>query len=183
MTIKTQVGIVGAGPAGLLLSHLLARQGIASVIVENRSREAIEGTIRAGVLEQWTVDLLNRMGLGERMMREGHFHRGITLQFERQRHHLDFEELTNGKKVTVYAQHEVIKDLAAARLAQGGEIHFGVSGVELVEVESARPVIRFRTAEGVAEAAGDPGQSAARISEDLPVWLARHPRRGAAVLA
>ncbi len=144
MPIRTQIGIVGAGPAGLLLSHLLARAGIDCVIIESRTRDEIEGTIRAGVLEQWTVDLMNRMGLGERMMREGHFHRGITLQFDRQRHHLDFEDLTDGKKVTVYAQHEVIKDLVAARLAGGGQIIFGVSDVKLEAIETDSPRIKFR---------------------------------------
>ncbi len=144
MTIRTQVGIIGAGPAGLLLSHLLARQGIHSVIIENRTRGEIQGTIRAGVLEQWTVDLLNAMGLGGRMMREGHFHRGITLQFNRERHHLDFEDLTNGKKVTVYAQHEVIKDLVAARLEQGGEIIFSVTETAVHDIETSTPRITFR---------------------------------------
>lgn len=144
MSIRTQVGIIGAGPAGLLLSHLLARQGIHSIIIENRTREEIEGTIRAGVLEQWTVDLLNHMGLGDRMMREGHFHAGITLQFHQQRHHLDFEDLTNGKKVTVYAQHEVIKDLVDARLAQEGQILFGVTDVALEGIETSAPRIKFR---------------------------------------
>jgi p-hydroxybenzoate 3-monooxygenase len=144
MPIRTQIGIIGAGPAGLLLSHLLARAGIDSVIIESRTRAEIEGTIRAGVLEQWTVDLLNKMGLGDRMMREGHFHRGITLQFDQQRHHLDFEELTNGKKVTVYAQHEVIKDLVDARLHAGGQIIFGVTDVKLEAFETASPRIKFR---------------------------------------
>jgi p-hydroxybenzoate 3-monooxygenase len=99
--MRTQIGIIGAGPAGLFLAHLLQRAGIESVILESRNREEIEHTIRAGVLEQWTVDLMNELGLGERMMREGHFHTGITLQFRGERHHLDFVELTQGKKVTV----------------------------------------------------------------------------------
>ena len=144
MPLRTQVAIIGAGPAGLLLSHLLGRAGIDCLIIENRSRAEIEGTIRAGVLEQWTVDLMNKMGLGERMMREGHFHRGITLQFNKQRHHLDFEELTNGKKVTVYAQHEIIKDLVAARLEAGGEIIFSVTDVALEAIETSAPRVKFR---------------------------------------
>jgi len=142
MTIRTQIGIIGAGPAGLFLSHLLARAGIDNVIIESRSLDEIESTIRAGVLEQWTVDLMNKMGLGARMMREGHFHRGITLQFNKQRHHIDFEDLTDGKKVTVYPQHEVIKDLVEARLAADGKVIFGVTDVQLDA--TATPRIKFR---------------------------------------
>ncbi|WP_207462224.1 4-hydroxybenzoate 3-monooxygenase [Azospirillum sp. SYSU D00513] len=141
---RTQVGIIGAGPAGLFLSHMLHRMGIESVILESRSREEIEATIRAGVLEQWTVDLMNGMGLGERMMREGHFHTGFTLRVNGESHHVDTAELTGGKMVTVYPQHELLKDLAAARLAEGGQILFGVTGVGLEGVECDRPVIRFR---------------------------------------
>ena len=141
---RTQVGIVGAGPAGLFLAHLLHRQGIESVIVENRTREEIEGTIRAGVLEQWTVDLMNEMGLGARMMREGHFHSGITLRFNGESHHIDMQELTGGKRVTVYAQHEVIRDLVAARLADGGDIVFNVGETSLHDLDTERPKIRYR---------------------------------------
>lgn len=146
-TARTQVGIIGAGPAGLFLAHLLHRQGIDSVILENRTREECEGTIRAGVLEQWTVDLMNEMGLGERMMREGHFHHGITLRFNRRSHHIDMETLTGGKKVTVYPQHEVIKDLIGARLADGGQIIFGVSDVSLHGLDTDAPKLRFRRSE------------------------------------
>ncbi len=146
--MRTQVGIIGAGPAGLFLAHLLARAGIDSVILESRTREEIERTIRAGVLEQWVVDLAAELGVGERMAREGHFHTGITLQFDRQRHHLDFAALTGGKKVTVYAQHEVIKDLVAARLDRGGEILFGVGAVALHGLDGDRPRIAFRRADG-----------------------------------
>ncbi|MGH6990790.1 MAG: 4-hydroxybenzoate 3-monooxygenase, partial [Stellaceae bacterium] len=145
--MRTQVGIIGAGPAGLFLSHLLARAGIDSVVIENRSREEIEGTIRAGVLEQWVVDLMKELGTGERLMREGHFHTGVTFQFRGERHHIDMEALTGGKHVTVYAQHEVIKDLVAARLAQGGPMVFSVEDVRLHDVESDRPRITWR-AEG-----------------------------------
>src|SRR6185369_1176696 len=118
--MKTRVGIVGAGPAGLLLSHLLHLQGIDSVLLENRTREDIEGTIRAGVLEQGTVDLLGETGVGERMKREGMLHHGIELRFGAQGHRIDLSELTGGRAITVYAQHEVIQDLVAARLAAGG---------------------------------------------------------------
>ncbi|MCW2240227.1 4-hydroxybenzoate 3-monooxygenase [Azospirillum canadense] len=141
---RTQVGIIGAGPAGLFLAHLLHRQGIESVIVENRNRAEIEGTIRAGVLEQWTVDLMNEMGLGARMMREAHFHSGITLRFNGKSHHIDMEGLTGGKRVTVYAQHEVIRDLVAARLEDGGEIVFNVGETSLHDLDTDRPKIRYR---------------------------------------
>lgn len=145
---RTQVGIVGAGPAGLFLAHLLHRAGIESVILETRTREEVEGTIRAGVLEQWTVDLMRGLGLGERMSREAHFHRGITLRFGGESHHLDFADLTGGKRVTVYPQHEVLKDLIAARLADGGAIHFGVRDVRLHDLKSNRPGITYTNGDG-----------------------------------
>ena len=140
MKRKVQVGIIGAGPAGLLLAHLLKRAGIEALVLESRSREQIESTIRAGVLEQWTVDLLISLGLGERLKREAHFHDGITLRFDRGSHHLDFPELTGGKRVTVYAQHEVIKDLVAALPAD--MIRFGVKNVSLHGLDTNRPTIR-----------------------------------------
>ncbi len=145
---RTPVGIIGAGPAGLFLAHLLHRQGIESVILETRSRAAIEDTIRAGVLEQWVVDLMNGMGLGDRMMREGHFHSGITLRFDGESHHIDIAELTGGKRVTVYAQHEVIRDLVAALLEDGGQILFGVSDVEIHDVDGTAPRITYRREAG-----------------------------------
>src|SRR3954452_15277975 len=122
--MRTQVGIVGAGPAGLLLSHLLHLEGISSVVLETRTREQIESTIRAGVLEQGTVDLLAEIGVGERMKREGFVHQGIELRFGGRRHRIDFAGLTGGRAITVYAQHEVIKDLVKARLDTGGQIVF-----------------------------------------------------------
>ena len=141
---KTQVGIVGAGPAGLFLSLLLARQGIDSIVIDNRSRETIEGTIRAGVLEQWVVDLMQELGVGDRMLHEGHFHSGFTLRFNHESHHVDARELTDGKAVTVYPQHEVLKDLLAARLGQGGEIVFGVADTALHDMDTDRPRITYR---------------------------------------
>ncbi|GMA14146.1 4-hydroxybenzoate 3-monooxygenase (plasmid) [Deinococcus metallilatus] len=149
--VRTPVGIVGAGPAGLFLAHLLHRQGIESVVLETRSREEVEGTIRAGVLEQWTVDLMQDLGLGDRMRREGHFHRGITLRFNGESWHLDFEDLTGGKRVTVYPQHEVLRDLIAARLANGGEIRFGVQDVQLHGLTTDRPRITYRNGDGEPE--------------------------------
>src|SRR6476659_544995 len=113
-TVRTQVAIVGAGPAGLLLSHLLARAGVDSVVVEDRSRAHVEARQRAGLLEQATVDLLRATGLGTRLDAEGIEHGGIYLQFAGERHHLDFRDLT-GRTVTIYAQTEIVKDLYASR--------------------------------------------------------------------
>jgi p-hydroxybenzoate 3-monooxygenase len=140
--LKTRVAIVGAGPAGLLLSHLLHLEGIASVVIESRTREEIEATIRAGVLEQGTVDLLEQSGVGERMQREGLRHEGIYLRFAGVSHRIALTELT-GRAITVYAQHEVIKDLVAARLAAGGEILFGVKNAALYDLDSDSPRTRF----------------------------------------
>src|ERR1700722_6462943 len=110
MKIKTQVGIVGAGPAGLMLAHLLRAHGIQSVVLETRDQTYVESRVRAGVLEQGTVDLLHHLDLDERMQREGRLHHGIELGFNRKRHRIDMTSLT-GKAVTVYGQHEVVKDL------------------------------------------------------------------------
>ncbi|UEM07751.1 4-hydroxybenzoate 3-monooxygenase (plasmid) [Skermanella rosea] len=153
--MRTQVGIVGAGPAGLLLSHLLHLEGIESVVLETRTRDQIESTIRAGVLEQGTVDLLTETGVGERMKREGFRHTGVELRFGGQGHRLDLADLTGGKAITVYAQHEVIKDLVKARVDAGGQVLFGVSDVSLHGVETDRPTIRFRQDGGQRELACD----------------------------
>src|ERR687897_326448 len=109
--MRTQVGIVGAGPAGLLLARLLQLRGIDSVIVESRSRAAIEATIRAGVLEQGTVDLMAEIGAGDRLRREGFVHHGFELRFAGRGHRINLYDLTGGRSITVYAQHEVLKDL------------------------------------------------------------------------
>lgn len=148
--MKTKVGIIGAGPAGLVLAHLLQRAGIGCVVLEAQTREYIEERVRAGVLEQGTVDLLNEMGLGERMMRQGLMHYGIELRFGGRGHRIDFAELTGGKGVMIYAQHEVIKDLVAARLKNGGEIVFEAKEVAVSGIDGEKPVIRFRR-NGVAE--------------------------------
>jgi p-hydroxybenzoate 3-monooxygenase len=143
MHMHTQVGIMGAGPAGLMLSHLLHRQGIESVILESASRRHIEERIRAGVLEQGTVDLLTETGLGERVHRQGLFHSGIELRFAGRGHRIDFRELTGGKGVMIYAQHEVIKDLVAARLAANGRILFSAENVRLKGLGGENPEIHF----------------------------------------
>jgi p-hydroxybenzoate 3-monooxygenase len=141
--MRTQVGIVGAGPAGLMLSHLLRLLGIESMVLESRSREEIESTVRAGVLEQGTVDLLDRTGVGARMRREGAVHHGINLRFAGRTHRIDLRELTGGRSIMLYAQHEVIKDLVKARLDAGGEILFQVEDVSLQGIADG-PRIRFR---------------------------------------
>jgi p-hydroxybenzoate 3-monooxygenase len=152
--LKTQVAIVGAGPAGLLLSHLLHLEGIASIVIESRTRDEIEATIRAGVLEQGTVDLLAQSGVGERMKREGFRHEGIYLRFRGASHRIALTELT-GRAITVYAQHEVIKDLVAARLAAGGQILFGVKDAALYDLDSGAPTTRFRVGGRVEEIQSD----------------------------
>ncbi|MFJ1466247.1 MULTISPECIES: 4-hydroxybenzoate 3-monooxygenase [Massilia] len=147
--MRTQVAIIGAGPAGLLLSHLLHLQGIESVVLETRSRDEIESTIRAGVLEQGTMDILNETGVGARMRAEGALHHGFELAFDGRRHRIDLTELT-GKAITVYAQHEVIKDLVAARLEAGARMLFGVRDVALHGVDTDRPHVTF-TRDGAEE--------------------------------
>ncbi len=147
---RVQVGINGAGPAGLFLALLLRREGIESIVLDSRERGAIEETIRAGVLEQWTADLMRELGVGGRMDKEGHFHRGITLQFLGERHHLDFVDLTGGKQVIVYPQHEVLKDLIAELLAQGQDIVFGVKDVQLHDIEAKQPRLTYTRPDGKA---------------------------------
>jgi p-hydroxybenzoate 3-monooxygenase len=146
--MRTQVGIVGAGPAGLVLAHLLARVGVDSVVLENRSRAYIEQRVRAGVLEQNTVDLLREHGLAERLDREGMVHHGLELRFAGRGHRIPLSELTGGRAITVYGQQEVVKDLVKARLDAGGEILFEVEDVSLHDLGSERPAIRFRHAGG-----------------------------------
>jgi p-hydroxybenzoate 3-monooxygenase len=145
---RTRVGIVGAGPAGLLLSHLLSLAGIESVVIELRSRDYCEARQRAGVIEQGTADLLRTAGAGERMDREGLVHGGIYLQFEGERHHIDFRALTGGRTVLVYAQTEIVKDLIAARLAAGGRIEFEVSDTQIKDLDTDRPVMSYTDAAG-----------------------------------
>jgi p-hydroxybenzoate 3-monooxygenase len=148
MTARTQVGIVGAGPAGLLLSHLLALRGIDSIVVENRSRAYCEARQRAGLLEAGTVELLRKVGLGQRMDAEGLEHGGIYLQFAGERHHLDFRDLTGGRWVTIWAQTEIVKDLIQARLAAGAQVEFEVSGTEVADLDEDRPLLRYTDAAG-----------------------------------
>jgi p-hydroxybenzoate 3-monooxygenase len=141
--MRTQVAIIGAGPAGLLLSHLLHLRGIESVVLEARSRDYVEHRVRAGVLEQGTVDTLISSGVGERMLRDGLVHFGIELRFGGRGHRIAFEKLVPGRAITVYGQQEVVKDLIAARLAAGGQILFEVAGVVPTGFEGPHPEVSF----------------------------------------
>src|SRR5215467_16333161 len=140
--MRTQVGIIGAGPAGLMLAHLLHLEGIESVVIEDRSREYVEARIRAGVLEQRTADLLAETGVGGRMQREGIVHHGIELQFDGERHRIAFDELT-GKSIVIYGQTEVVKDLIDARLESGSPLLFEVSDVSISDLRTDRPLLAF----------------------------------------
>ncbi|MDQ0710060.1 p-hydroxybenzoate 3-monooxygenase [Arthrobacter woluwensis] len=145
-TLRTQVAIVGGGPAGLMLSHLLATRGIESVVLEARSRQAIHETVRAGILEHGTVNLLVDSGVSDRVLREGDRHDGIELRFDGESHRIDFQELV-GESVWLYPQTEVFADLAARREADGGDVRYGVSGVTVHDVASD-PRVTFTDAEG-----------------------------------
>ncbi len=143
MKSKTQVAIIGAGPAGLMLGRLLELNGIESVILENRGKDYVIDRVRAGVLEQGTVDLMNVSGVGARLQREGLRHDGVWLAFNGNRHHIDFRELT-GQSIFVYGQNEVVKDYIAAREASGAPLHFEVSNVDIDELKTASPKVRYQ---------------------------------------
>ncbi|GAA2768945.1 4-hydroxybenzoate 3-monooxygenase [Streptomyces indiaensis] len=142
--MRTTVGIIGAGPAGLLLARLLHNAGIDSVVLESRDRSYVERRQRAGILEQGTADVLRAAGAGERMDREGLRHDGIELRFDRRRHRVDFPALTGGRSVTVYAQTEVCKDLIALQLRQGGPLLFGAEALAVEDAGTDAPRVRFR---------------------------------------
>jgi p-hydroxybenzoate 3-monooxygenase len=191
--MRTQVGIIGAGPAGLLLSRLLAVQGVDSVVLENRSREYVQGRIRAGILEQGTVDVLTEAGMGDRLHREGLEHRGIHLQYPGVRHTLDFPELC-GRRVWVYGQTEVVKDLVAAQLDGGPPLLFDVSDVAIEDVDTDSPRIRFTDADGtpqvlecdvVAGTDGFHGPSRAVVAEGTgqQLWERTYPYAWLGILA
>ncbi len=148
--MRTQVGIIGAGPAGLMLARLLRLQGIDSIIIENRSRDYIENRIRAGLIEHWAADLLTEVGVGARMQREGMPHWGINIGINGDLHRIDFKALVN-KRVTIYGQQEVVKDLVKRRLDDGGALLFEVDEVSVHDVTGARPKIRFTHAGRVQE--------------------------------
>jgi p-hydroxybenzoate 3-monooxygenase len=142
-TERTQVGIIGAGPSGLVLAHMLRQRGIESVVIEARSRAHCEQRVRAGVLENDAAQLLEDIGVGERMRREGLVHSGIVLRFTRRDHRIDMADLTGGRTITVYGQHEVIKDLIVAAYAADQRLLFDACDVAVDEITSAQPVIRY----------------------------------------
>ena len=143
MTRKTKVGIVGAGPSGLFLAHILRLEGIDSVVVENRARQYVEERVRAGVLEQGTIDMLIETGVGERLKREGLIHHGFELRFNGEGHRIDMHKLTGGRCIAVYGQSEVVRDLADAHHAAGGEIHYEAGNVAIEGFDTNAPSIRY----------------------------------------
>ena len=191
--MKTQVAIVGAGPAGLMLGHLLHNAGIDTVIVENRSRKYIEERVRAGVLEQGTVTAMIDSGVGDRLQKEGLQHDYIDLRFNCEQHRLNIKELSRGRSVWVYAQHEIVKDLVAARLGYDDPLYFEASDVSIHDVDTDKPSIRFIhqdkeeqiDCDFVAGCDGFHGISRGMIPESeltilrsaISVCLARRPRR------
>ena len=147
--MKTQVAIIGAGPAGLFLAHLLKRQGIESVVLESRSRAHAEGRVRAGVLESGTIDTLNNLGLGERMMREGLVDNGLDMRFLGRTIHLDLPGLT-GRSVKIYGQQEVVKDLIGARVAEGDPLIFEAEVLQIEGLDTGSPRVHYQH-EGIAK--------------------------------
>lgn len=190
--MRTQVAIIGAGPAGLLLSHLLGEQGIDSVLIESRTQQYVLSRIRAGILEHSTVRLLDDHGLGERLHREGHEHRGIYLQWPEERHHIDFRDLVD-RSVWVYGQTEVTKDLVAAREKTGQQIYYDVSDTALHDVESDAPYVTFTDSAGtpmridanvVAGCDGSFGPSRAAMPDSVRnTWERTYPYSWLGVLA
>jgi p-hydroxybenzoate 3-monooxygenase len=190
--MRTEVAIIGAGPAGMLLAHLLARDGVDSVVLEARTREYVEARIRAGILEASTVELLDSVGLGERLRRQGEPHRGIYLNWPGERHHVDFAALV-GRHVWIYGQTEVQRDLGLAREAADQEIHYGVAAVRLHELTSERPYVTFADADGrqrrlradvIAGCDGSFGPSRAAVPEDVKtLWQRDYPYSWLGILA
>jgi p-hydroxybenzoate 3-monooxygenase len=189
--MRTRVAIVGAGPAGLLLSHLLAAEGVESVIVETRSRAYVEARIRAGILEHSTVELLDAAGLGGRLHREGDRHRGIHLQWPGERHHLDFVDLV-GRSVWVYGQTELTKDLGAARAAGGQRVEYEVADTALHDLDGDHPYVTFTAADGrprrldaevVAGCDGSFGPSRAAMAGATGTWERTYPYSWLGILA
>jgi len=142
--MHTQVGIIGAGPAGLLLGQMLHVKGIDSVILESRNQDYVIDRVRAGVLEQSTADFMDAMGVGDRLHREGMSHEDVYVSFGGRRHLIPLAELTGGKAIYVYGQNEVVKDLMNARLATGRPLHYEVSDVSVHDINTDQPRIRYR---------------------------------------
>jgi p-hydroxybenzoate 3-monooxygenase len=181
--VRTQVAIVGAGPAGLTLACLLHNAGIESVVLENRSRRYVEERIRAGVLEQGTVEVLEAAGVGGRMRREGIVHHGIYLQFDGERHRIPLSDLADGRSIVIYGQTEVVKDLIEARLEAGLDLRFAVADVSVHEIESDRPYVRFTDeqrqveleCDAIVGADGFHGVCRPAIAERLRVFSREYP--------
>jgi p-hydroxybenzoate 3-monooxygenase len=190
-TIRTQVAIVGAGPAGLMLGHLLHLRGIDSVILENRSREYVIERVRAGVLEQGTVDLMTASGVGDRLRRESMRHAGIYIAFNGRRHHIDMEDLTNGRAITIYGQNEVVKDLIEVRAAASRPLFFEVEDVAPSGFSVAKSSVSFRkdgehhevSADFIAGCDGFHGVCRAVISDHLQVYEREYPFGWLGILA
>jgi p-hydroxybenzoate 3-monooxygenase len=190
-TIRTQVAIVGAGPAGLMLGHLLHLRGIDSVILENRSREYVIERVRAGVLEQGTVDLMTASGVGDRLRRESMRHAGIYIAFNGRRHHIDMEDLTNGRAITIYGQNEVVKDLIEVRAAASRPLFFEVEDVAPSGFAVAKSSVSFRkdgehhevSADFIAGCDGFHGVCRAVISDHLQVYEREYPFGWLGILA
>jgi len=187
---RTQVGIIGAGPAGLILSHLLHLEGIDSVVLEVHTRKYIEERVRAGVLEQGTVELLTEMGVGDRLKREGLVHRGVEFRFRGQGHRIDFQSLV-GRSITIYAQQEVVKDLVAARLASGAQIVFEATDATVHDLTSKSPKIRYRkngedhelVCDFIAGCDGFHGVCRASIEKSLTIYDRTYPFAWLGILA
>jgi p-hydroxybenzoate 3-monooxygenase len=149
--VRTQVGIIGAGPAGLTLARLLEGEGVDTVVLESRSRSYVEQRVRAGVLEQATVDLLDDAGVGGRVRAEGLVHHGVVLQVDGERHRLALSDLTGGRTIVIYGQQEVVKDLVAARLASGLPLRFDSACTRIADIDSDRPAAHFTDADGASD--------------------------------
>jgi p-hydroxybenzoate 3-monooxygenase len=182
--MDTQVGIVGAGPAGLVLSHLLARAGIDSVVLEARTREYVEQRVRAGVLEQGTVDVLGDLGVADRLHREGMVHRGLELRFGGRGHRVALSDLAGGRAITVYGQQEVVKDLIAARLGAGGAIEFEAAAES---VDPGRGIVRYGggelRCEVIAGCDGFHGVCREAVSDAVTVYEREYPFAWLGILA
>jgi p-hydroxybenzoate 3-monooxygenase len=190
-SIHTQVAIVGAGPAGLMLGHLLHLRGVDSVILENRSREYVIERVRAGVLEQGTVDLMIASGVGDRLRRESMRHGGIYIAFNGRRHHIDMESLTNGHAITIYGQNEVVKDLIEARTSTSRPLFFEVEDVAPSGFSEAKPSVSFRkdgehhevSADFIAGCDGFHGVCRTVVADHLQVYEREYPFAWLGILA
>jgi p-hydroxybenzoate 3-monooxygenase len=189
--LRTQVGIIGAGPAGLLLSHLLHLRGIDSIVIEARDRRYCEERVRAGVLEQGTVDLMIATGVGERLQKEAMFHKGIWLAFEGRRHFVPIADLNDRRSIVVYAQHDVVIDLIAARLKAHGQILFEAEGIRIEGIEGSSPRIQFQkngemqeiTCDFIAGCDGFHGISRAAIEDTVTGYERIYPFAWLGILA